>query len=835
MSLPIKAILPEVFESLLVSNKLVVIAEPGAGKTTGLPLALLTQPWLGDKKILVIQPRRLSAQTAAERMAQSLGESVGHTVGYRTGTKSQCRSSTVIEVVTEGVYIRMLQSDPSMEGWGAVLFDEFHERNANSDLSLALTLEAVSLFYEDKTSPKLIVMSATMEAEPITELVGGCEVIRSKGRQFPVSVRYMPSPSRASYFQRMEFMAEVVVQALADYSGDVLVFVAGVGEISWLLNALSSVDADVYPLHASLAIEQQRRAIDPSARRKVIIATNIAETGVTIDGVEVVVDSGFEKVAEFDLNTSMTRLEQVAISRASADQRKGRAGRTAAGYCIRCWSQEKTLLAARPAELMRIDCSSTMLELAAWGDSDFSAYRWLQQPSSAAVAVAEHSLLSIGAIDGETAVTALGERITRYGVEPRIAVMLDYAQRQDGGEVVQQALTLCAILSEADIIDQQQAGSGSLLARLEVVAFGAGPLKIHHNRLARVKHLAKQLARKVGVTWQYTHVEPAIIAELLLQAWPGRLARQRSKGEGEYLLASGQGAMLSDNEKAQWLFAPVIISSRGINRIGQFLTLSDDFISEHIRPRATVATRFEFDRQSESVRARRVTHFNAIELSSSSEVDVDKDALSQWWQNYIEQVGVECLQLSRLQDYQQLVAKLAIYRQYHDDLPLLDSSWLIAHLDDWFVPYISGVKSLAQLRAVPWSRHIQSSLSWQQMNILENLMPASFLLPSGEPAKIDYINEAGPIVRGRIQQFFGLDRSPSLFNGRLALIVDLLSPARRSLQITSDLKGFWQGSYESIKKEMKGRYPRHYWPDNPLEAEPTNRTKKSDDQRRKKR
>jgi ATP-dependent helicase HrpB len=541
MSLPINLILNDVFKCLTVSNKLVVIAEPGAGKTTGLPLALMSQPWLGGKKILVLQPRRLSAQTAAERMAASLGERVGQSVGYRTGTKSECKASTIIEVVTEGVYLRMLQSDPSMEGWGAVLFDEFHERNANSDLSLALTLESVALFYQPSTSPKIVVMSATMAEEPISALLDGCQVIKSKGRQFPVTVSYHPPPARSGYVQRMESIAAVVIQAMADYSGDILVFVAGVGEISWLQTLLKGVDAQVLPLHASLASEQQRKAIQRSEQRKIIVSTNIAETGVTIDGVEVVVDSGLEKQAVFDLNTSMTRLEQVAVSRASADQRKGRAGRTAAGHCIRCWSQEKTLLASRPAELMRIDCAAAMLELAAWGDSNFSAYQWLTLPSEAAIAVAQQSLLSLKAIDEDYSVTKLGQRMTGYGVEPSIAVMLDYAMATGDDESAQQALTLSALFSEADIFDHQAGIDGNLLARLDVIAYGAGNMMIHHNRLARVKHLAKQLARKIGVNWHYSNVDHGLVARLLLQAWPGRLAKKTRWRQRRILISERPG------------------------------------------------------------------------------------------------------------------------------------------------------------------------------------------------------------------------------------------------------------------------------------------------------
>ncbi len=579
MILPIEAVLPEILDILADDDKLVLVAEPGAGKTTVLPLRLMVTEWAAKGKIIVIQPRRLSAQTAAMRMAESLGESVGGRVGYRTGVKSQCHCDALIEVVTEGVYLRMLQTDPSMEGWSAVLFDEFHQRSVNSDLALALTLNSLELFVEPRQGPKIIVMSATIDHSAVAHMLDDCAVVRSKGRSFPITTEYHPVKAHADRYGVMTHIKQVICLAAAATDGDVLVFLPGVYEITFIADLLRGQSFDVFALHAGVSAADQLRAINPGRRQKIVLSTNIAETGITVDGVTAVVDSGQHRQVRYEVNTSMSELVTQSVSKASADQRSGRAGRTAPGTSYRCWSRDKVLQPSDTAALLRSDLASLLLELAVWGDTDVAAYRWMDSPPLKSIAAATDQLLAIAAIDGEASpqATPLGEQMSRLGVEPRVAAMLIYSQQCGSKAAVATAIAIAAIVSEADFISGgNDSTSANLMLRLEALSRGAQ--SVHRGRLARVKQVAARLAAKLACSWRADAIDSDVVSDLLLAAWPDRVAKKR-EDSAAYLLNSGVGVELrSADVAAQWLIVPQLMMVGNRNKIGLYWSLDESTV-----------------------------------------------------------------------------------------------------------------------------------------------------------------------------------------------------------------------------------------------------------------
>ncbi|PQJ34731.1 ATP-dependent helicase HrpB [Salinibacter sp. 10B] len=830
--LPIEDVLPDLTSALRDAPEAVLQAPTGAGKTTRVPLALLGEEWLGDQKLIMLEPRRLAARSAARFMAKQLGEEAGQTVGYRVRMDTQVGRQTQIEVVTEGVLTRMLQDDPALEGVGAVLFDEFHERNLQADLGLALTLQTREVF---RPELRVLVMSATLDTGPIAELLDA-PLIESEGRSYPVEVHYRDRPVK----DRIEpAVASKVKAALKDTDGDVLVFLPGAGEIRRTKSRLEDSvpdDVDLYPLFGNLPPEKQDRAIEPSpeGRRKVVIATDIAETSLTIEGVRVVVDSGLRRAPRFDASSGMTRLETVKISQASADQRKGRAGRVAPGVCYRLWTERTHHHLDRhtPPEIENADLASLALELATWGTPNPSDLRWLDPPPADAYDRARTLLQRLGAVDDEGQITDHGREMSDLGLHPRLAHMLINAQTLGHGAL---ACDLAALLSERDIFKGQgEAPDVDLRLRLEALhrlRRGDRPTPDHARNYV-VPYGAVGHVRKVADHWRSTlgvsqHEEGDIEACGLLTAfaYPDRLAQQIESGR--FRLRNGQVAELPNPQllsDADYLVAAHVDGRRQTNRIFLAAPLSEneilDYFGDQIEPTENVA----WDEDAELVRARRRDELGALVLKDGPIETPDPTAMAE---AMIEGVRKEGLDVLPWTDHARQLQHRIQFLHHHlgDNWPDVTDAALLDTLADWLLPHVYDMKRAVDLQQLNLPQILRDRLSYEQRDRLESWAPTHIEVPSGFDRPIDYSDPETPVLAVRLQEMFGQTETPRIAGGQVPLTLHLLSPAQRPVQITQDLAHFWEDTYYDVRKDMRGRYSKHYWPEDPLNATPTHTTK----------
>jgi ATP-dependent helicase HrpB len=802
--LPIHAVLEELKATLAVTATVVLAAPPGAGKTTVVPLALLDQPWLAGAKILVLEPRRLAARAAAERMAQTLGEAPGQTVGYRTRLQSRIGPATRIEVITEGVFTRMILDDPGLEGVGAVLFDEFHERSLDADLGLALARDSQALLREDL---RLLVMSATLDIVGVAKLLDGAPVIEAQGRMYPVQTRY----TGRNPLERLEdAMARAVIQALGDEPGSVLAFLPGQGEIHRTVQALKArlrdPGVDVVPLYGALDKAEQDRALEPApaGRRKVVLATSVAETSLTIEGVRVVIDGGLSRVPRFEPSSGLTRLATVRVSRSSAEQRRGRAGRTEPGVCYRLWDEEQTrgLVPHQRPEILEADLTGFALDLARWGTRTAEGLALLDPPPAGAFAEARAVLTRLGALDADGNLTAHGRRLIRIPLTPRLAHLVAVAS--DGGD----ALTggrIAAILSEPGLGGRDP----DLDERLRQLRQDRSP------RARDALILAERWARAAGGGKGGMVNAGALLAE----AFPERVARARGK-PGEMLLASGRGAFLDPSEllaREPWLAVAEMGGGDARDRI-RLAAPVDPLALEH---RITVEDRLTREPSGRMV-MRRIRRLGAIVVDERITGAPDRTQINAALQAEIEAGGLSTLDWG--ERALALRARLAFLRTLDPDWPDMTDTGLLATRETWLWPLLDGAKSLASIADAALEQGLKSLVPWDRHRALDDLAPARLTTPLGSAA-IDYAAEGGPRVDIRVQELFGVTAHPTVGGGRVPLTLALLSPARRPVQVTKDLPGFWAGSWAAVRAEMRGRYPRHPWPENPAEAPPTNRVK----------
>ncbi len=808
-SLPVSAVLDELLAALQSAPQVLLHAPTGAGKSTWLPLQILAKAGLPGR-IIMLEPRRLAAKNVAYRLAQQLGEEPGQTVGYRMRAESKSGPQTRLEVVTEGILTRMLQQDAELQGVSLVILDEFHERSLQADLALALLLDVQQGLRDDL---KLLIMSATLDNARLSQLLPEAPVVVSEGRSFPVERLYQPLASH----QRLEDgVAAAVKRLLAEQPGSLLLFLPGVAEINRVLERLTgevASDIDLCPLYGALPLAQQQKAIQPAppGRRKVVLATNIAETSLTIEGIRLVVDSGLERVARYDVRNGLTRLATQRISQASMVQRAGRAGRLEPGLCWHLFAKEQAERAAEHAEpdILQSDLTGFWLELLQWGCHDPAQLTWLDAPPAAALAAARALLRRLGATDDGDKLTAPGRQMAALGCEPRLAAML-VAGATLSADGLETAALLAALLEEPPRGGQMDIGYW--LSRPQA------------NWRQRAAQLAKRLPQRAG------QVDVELAPRLLASAFADRIAQRRGQ-DGRYLLANGMGAAMNQDEalsRAPWLIVPSLLQGHNSPDARILLALPVDIeaLAAQLPAMVMQRTAVEWDEEKGTLRAWKRQQIGRLTLHAQPLAKPADEELQQALLDWVRAQGLAVLNWEGAAEQLRVRLQCAQAWLPEAEWPAMDEEPLLAALEQWLLPSLNGVRDLRGLKQVNLAEALSRLLDWQQKQRLDNALPTHYTVPTGSRLPIRYEAGKPPALAVRLQEMFGEQRSPMLAEGRIPVVLELLSPAHRPLQITGDLAAFWQGAYREVQKEMKGRYPKHVWPDDPATAVPTRRTKK---------
>jgi len=810
--LPIDEALPRLTSALATNNRSVLVAQPGAGKTTRVPLVLLDEPWAKDMKILVLEPRRLAARAAAARMASILGEQVGDTVGLRVRFGSKVSKRTRIEVVTEGVFTRLILDDPSLAGVAAVLFDEFHERSLDADLGLALVRDAQQGLRDDL---KILVMSATLDGARVAALLGNAPVIESQGRGFPVETRYLGRDARVPIERQVADAAE---HALRADSGSLLVFLPGAAEIrrteTLLKERVRKANVDIVALFGALDASEQDRAISPAppGHRKVVLATSIAETSLTIERIRVVIDSGLSRVPRYEPDVGLTRLQTVRVSRAAADQRRGRAGRTEPGVCYRLWDEPQTgsLEPYTRPEILSADLSSFVLDLAQWGAVDPGELAFLDPPPRAALNEARALLGDLGALDAQGRVTEEGRKLRALPLPPRLARMVVDAAVEGAGA---QAAAIAALLTERGL------GGDDLDLCRRLDQFRRDSSRRGEDARAMVKRWADAVDGNGGGKLS--------VGSILALAYPDRIAKSRGGRSGAFLLANGRGGLVDPASALAcetFLAVAELTGAAGASRILLAAPLTRAEIEARFADRIEEREAVTFDTDSASLRARRSRRLGVLVLAEQLKPVAPNAENAKQLAEGIAALGIDKLPWSKAQ--MQLRNRVSFLRRSEgDEWPDLSDNTLARTVAEWLAPFLTGKTALAQIGADDLAAALDALIPWNLRHRLDAEAPTHFTASTGSAVPIDYDAEQGPTISIRVQELFGLATHPSIAGGRVPLVIELLSPAHRPVQVTRDLPGFWRGSYKDVKTEMRGRYPKHPWPDDPLSAPATRRAK----------
>ncbi len=812
--LPIDDALPRLTVALAANHAAVLVAPPGAGKTTRVPLVLLDQPWAASKKILLLEPRRLAARAAAARMAWTLGEQVGDTVGLRVRFGSKVSKRTRVEVITEGVFTRLVLDDPSLEGVAAVLFDEFHERSLDADLGLALARDAQQGLREDL---KLLVMSATLDGARVAALLGNAPVVKSEGRAFAVETRYLGRDQRAPIERQIVDAAQ---RALRADAGSLLVFLPGAAEIrrteTQLKERVADKNVDIVALYGALDAREQDRAISPApaGRRKVVLATSIAETSLTIEGVRVVIDSGLSRVPRYEPDVGLTRLETVRVSRAAADQRRGRAGRTEPGVCYRLWDEPQTgsLEPYTRPEILSADLSSFVLDLAQWGASDPGKLAFLDSPPAPALSEAKALLTELGAIDAQGRITEEGRKLRQLPLPPRLARMVVDAAAEGAGA---QGAAIAAVLTERGLGGDDP----DLRHRLD---------QFRRDRSRRAEDARAMVKRWTDAVGGKDRGGDHAPGSLLALAYPDRIAKSRGGGSGAFLLANGRGGMVdpaSSLAREPYLTVAELTGAAAASRIILTAPITLPEIEARFAGKIEDREAVTFDDASASLRARRSRRLGAVVLAEQiKQVTPDSDTAHILAQGLVG-LGLDRLPWSKVA--LQWRNRVRFLRGTEgEEWPDLSNEGLARNAAEWLEPLLLDKTTRAEISAEQLSDAVSALVPWNLRRRLDAEAPTHFTAPSGSHVPIDYEAEEGPKLSIRVQELFGLARHPAIAGGRVPLVIELLSPAHRPVQVTRDLPGFWRGSYADVKAEMRGRYPKHPWPDDPLTALATRRAKR---------
>lgn len=808
--LPVHEVLPELKAALAASPAAVLVAPPGAGKTTVVPLELLGESWLAGGKIIVLEPRRLAARAAAERMAKTLGEKPGETVGFRVRMQSKVSARTRIEVVTEGVFTRMILADPELVGVGCVIFDEFHERSLDADLGLALARDAQGVLREDL---RLLVMSATLDGAAVARLLGEAPVVESQGRAYPVKTRYLGRDDR---LRLEDQVVRAVERGLAEEPGSLLVFLPGQGEIlrtaERLAERIRRPDVDIDPLYGALTPAEQDRAISPApaGRRKVVLATSIAETSLTIEGVRVVIDCGLARVPKFDPASGLTRLATVRVSRAAADQRRGRAGRTEPGACYRLWDEAETraLPAFADPEMLEADLSGLALDLARWGAADPAELAFLDPPPATAFKEARSLLQRLEALDAKGVLTAHGRALADMPLAPRLAHMvLKAAASGQAGR----AARIAALITERGLGGRDV----DLRHRLE---------GLERDRSPRARDARALADRWTGLTGRAGTDEKLADGLLLAFAYPERIARARGP-LGEFQLVSGRGAFLEPTDalaRETWLAVAELGGGERRDRILLAAPLDEAELTQAFAGQLETEERLE-ESGGGKLRVKRITRLGRLAVREQVDDNPDPALIAEALAERVRRDGVGVLPWG--ETARALRERIAFLRQSDESWPDLSDAALAARLDEWLTPLLTGVRSLGALKPDVLDGALRTLIPWARQRELEAAAPVRWSAPTGNSFAIDYAADGGPRVEVRVQEVFGLAAHPSVAGGRVPLTLALLSPAHRPIQTTKDLPGFWRGSWKDVRSDMRGRYPKHVWPEDPASAAPTTRAK----------
>ncbi|MFT6121805.1 MAG: ATP-dependent helicase HrpB [Oleiphilaceae bacterium] len=832
--LPITKFLPQVSDCLSRNNNLVLQAEPGAGKSTALPLSLIDAEWLGGKKIVMLEPRRVAAKSIAYYLSKQLGEKVGNRIGYQVKNDRRISENTILEIVTEGILTRRLQNDPELSDVGLIILDEFHERSIHTDLALMLALEVQQTIRDDL---KLLVMSATIDTNAISTYLDNAPVITCPGRAYPVSVDYMHNGNaQDNSFLSLKVMKALKLVLVAKKKGDTLVFLPGQVDIKRCISEANSTfndrdDLVFLPLYGGLSIDQQEQVLlpDQTGKRRIIFTTNIAETSLTIEGVSCVIDSGLEKISVYDPLSCMTRLETTYISKASADQRKGRAGRLQAGECIRLWSESKqhSLRDFQGEEVLSADLASLILDLLAWGLTDFQTINWLTPPPSAHFESSKQLLRSLGLVSERGKITPLGAKASKLGLHPRLAAMLLQAESPLEKGI---ACELSAVLSENDIFYNRR--GVDIIERVIALqdyktnkrtALQSWPLKgaIVEQTLSTVRSLKNSLKISAkAATFSLIDLQDHV-GKLLLLAYPDRLAKRRSVNCGRYQLANGKGVQLFDDDPlfgSGWLVVSDCNAQKKEGHIFSASAIALDAVNECLGHLITIRDEYRLDDKKQNIVGRRISTYRSITLKSQSLTNIPAEEFQKCLNSLLKSEGLKLLNWSaKCEDW---LARATWLGDVIEGFPKLTPNSLIQSTEQWLLPYLAKINSLAQLKQVNAFELIKGSLSWKEQQLLEREAPLVYITPGDKKIPIVYDKNQGPTVSVRLQEMFGEIETPKIGSNTVPLRFELLSPAQRPIQTTSDLANFWKTSYFEVAKDMRGKYPRHRWPEKPLLEKP---------------
>ena len=822
-TLPITHVIPQVKEKLAVHNRLILQAPPGAGKTTALPLALLDEPWLEGKRIIMLEPRRLAVRMSAIRMAETLGEKVGERVGYQIKMDAQYSKQIKILIVTEGILTRKLQADRSLEDVALIIFDEYHERSLHADLSLALSLEAQSVLREDL---KILIMSATLNTEALSTMLDA-PLLTSEGRTYPVERHYLdPTTAQPTAKALPSYIAKRVLKCLEEEEGNILVFLAGVRQIREVEKYLQEAKLkEVYiaTLYGNLSKAEQDKAIKapPQGTRKVVLSTNIAQTSLTIEGIKIVIDSGQQNVSVFSPFSGMNTLERRHISEDAATQRAGRAGRLSAGKAYHIWHKSRILQKYDTPELLLADLTPLVLELALWGTDDVSDLMWLDTPPSTAIRHAKALLSQLGALDDKGIITPHGRAMSGYGLHPRLSHMMLKAKALN---LSYEASLIATLLTEKDIYTRphREVDIAQRVEDLHALSQGniVNNINTKHGRyiLANAKRLEPV---------QKNTLDKAHLGLLLAYAYPERIAKQRGTREQTYLLANGKGARLHTDEalaQARYIVIADLDAKATHASIYKAIALDEADIFHFLKELITQEQTVEWNEEQQRVEVREVEKIGAILLKERAVKATDNEEITDLLIEELEEMGLNAFNWSK--EALALRQRVNFLNKHDVGLPDFSDEYILTNMEEWLAPYITGMSSLREIKGLDLHNILRGRLSYEQTQTLDTLAPGKIKVASGSNIAIDYTNPTQPILAVRLQEMFGTAQTPSVLNGKVPLMLHLLSPAKRPMQMTLDLSSFWANTYDEVKKELRGKYKKHYWPDDPLEAEATARVKK---------